>query len=242
MEQNTTTEQNNQGTEIRILDEIQDMLEFIYKKGIKIPDNISQQSLTNQPDPNGAASLVADYNALTAAILPSTPESIKFIGKEFIGNIGNLSSWKIPVVKKYVTLTIFGLAALIAVSLMPQVTAENQDKGILSLNGMALFVNLMFICLSALLGVMFFILKTIKEKIDTFTLIQVDVFSFNISIIIGIVSGFIISELFNFNSTIMGSSVEVHKMTLALLGGFASDAIFTILHNIVNKIKLLFAA
>jgi hypothetical protein len=102
--------------------------------------------------------------------------------------------------------------------------------------------NLLVIFFASLLGVMFFVLKSIKDKIDTFTLVSVDIFSYNISIMIGIVSGFIISELFSFTSSIMGSSIEVHKMTLALLGGFASDAIFSILQNIVNKIKSLFAA
>lgn len=133
------------------------------------------------------------------------------------------------------------LLGLIGFSLLPNVTAENQEKGILALQGLPLLENLGVILFASLLGVMFFVLKTIKDKIDDFTLVPVDIFSFNISIMIGIVSGFIISELFTFTSTIMGSSVEVHKMTLALLGGFASDAIFSILQNIVNKAKTLFA-
>lgn len=231
---NTTVTQNNLLTEIKVI------LDFMYHKGIKLPDNLSAQSLTNDVTDVNTASLTADYNAVITAILPSTPESIEFIGKEFEGKIADLKSWKIPVVKKYIALSILALLGLIGFSLLPNVTAENQEKGILALQGLPLLENLGVILFASLLGVMFFVLKTIKDKIDDFTLVPVDIFSFNISIMIGIVSGFIISELFTFTSTIMGSSVEVHKMTLALLGGFASDAIFSILQNIVNKIKTLF--
>ncbi|HMR88013.1 MAG TPA: hypothetical protein PKD51_07660 [Saprospiraceae bacterium] len=224
-----------------LLAEIKVILDFMYHKGIKLPDNLSTQSLTENDTDINPTSLTADYNAVIAAILPSTPESIEFIGNEFEGKIADLRSWKIPVVKKYIALSIVALIGLICFSLMPNVTAENQEKGILALQGFPLLENLGVILFASLLGVMFFVLKTIKDKIDDFTLVPVDIFSFNISIMIGIVSGFIISELFTFTTTIMGSSVEVHKMTLALLGGFASDAIFSILQNIVNKVKTLFA-
>ncbi|MFM2392256.1 MAG: hypothetical protein RLZZ546_233 [Bacteroidota bacterium] len=242
METTIINQNNNVANSKDILAEIQKMLSFVYHKGIKIPENISKQSLTNDSSVNDTASLIADYNLLTAAILPSTPESIKFIGKEFMGTTDDLKAWQLPLVKKYIIMTIATLAVLIGVSLMPQVSAENQDKSILSLSGSTLFYNLVFICSASLLGVMFYILKTIKDKIDTFALIPVDVFSFNISIMIGIVAGFIISELFTFTNNVLGGSIEVHKMTLALLGGFASDAIFTILHSMVNKIKEFFSA
>jgi hypothetical protein len=241
-----TITDSNQNTSISnskgILAEIQHMLSYIYHKGIKMPETISKQSLTNDISINDTVSLITDYNLLTTAILPSTPESIKFIGKEFMGTMADLKAWQLPLVKKYIVITILTLVVLIGVSLMPQVSADNQDKSILSLSGATLFYNLIFICSASLLGVMFYILKTIKDKIDSFALIPVDVFSFNISIMIGIVAGFIISELFTFTSNVLGGSIEVHKMTLALLGGFASDAIFTILHSIVNKIKDFFSA
>jgi len=39
----------------------------------------------------------------------------------------------------------------------------------------------------------------------------------------------------------MVGSVEAQKMTLALLDGFSSDAIFSVLRGIVNKTKALFS-
>lgn len=242
METNLVNTQNPaESNNSNLSNEIQQMLSYVYQKGIKIPDTLSKQSLSNETSAIDTTALISDYNALSAAILPSTPESIKFIGKEFSGDISVVKSWEIPLVKKYIVLTVIALIALIGISLLPQVNSENQDKSILALSGTTLFYNLLFICIASLLGVMFYILKNIKDKIDTVTLTPVDIFSFNISVIIGVVSGFIISELFAFTTSIMGSSIEVHKMTLALLGGFSSDAIFTVLHSIVNKIKTIFS-
>jgi hypothetical protein len=229
-------------TDNNLLVEIQMILDFLYNRGIKVPDTISSQSITNNIQNINTENLVSDYNSLVVAILPSTPESIKFIGKEFTGSIESMKTWRIPVVKKYIILSIVALVGLIGFSLMPDVTAVNQEKGILALHGLPLLENLGVIFFASLLGVMFYVLKTIKDKIDNFTLVEVDIFSFNISIMIGVVAGFIISELFTFSSTILGSSIEVHKMTLALLGGFASDAIFSALQNIVDKLKALFAS
>lgn len=237
-----TSSVNTDSTEMALAGEIKIILDYMYNKGIKLPETLSPQSITESTIDSNPTSLISDYNALVTAILPCTPESIKYISVEFNGKISDLKSWKIPIVKKYIFLSIFALIGLVVFSLMPNVTAENQEKGILALSGLPLLENLFVIFFASLLGVMFFVLKSIKDKIDDFTLVSVDIFSYNISIMIGIVAGFIISELFTFTSSIMGSSIEIHKMTLALLGGFASDAIFSILQNIVNKIKTLFAS
>jgi hypothetical protein len=233
--------ENNLTAETALANEIKIILDYMYDKGIKLPESLSPQALSENTSALNPTLLISDYNLLISAILPSTPESIKYISVEFVGNISDLRSWKIPVVKRYIMLSILALIGLVGFSLLPDVTAENQEKGLLALSGLPLLENLFVIFFASLLGVMFYVLKSIKDKIDTFTLVSVDIFSYNISIMIGIVSGFIISELFTFTSSIMGSSIEVHKMTLALLGGFASDAIFSILQNIVNKIKTLFA-
>lgn len=234
-------DENNLNAEMVLANEIKIILDYMYDKGIKLPESLSPQALSENTEPLNPTLLVSDYNLLISAILPCTPESIKFISAEFEGPISDLKSWKIPIVKRYILLSILALIGLVGFSLLPNVTAENQEKGLLALSGLPLLENLLVIFFASLLGVMFFVLKSIKDKMDTFTLVSVDIFSYNISIMIGIVSGFIISELFSFTSSIMGSSIEVHKMTLALLGGFASDAIFSILQNIVNKIKTLFA-
>ena len=122
-----------------------------------------------------------------------------------------------------------------------EVNTKNQEAGLLASHGWVLFYNLIFICSASLLGVMFYLLKTINDKIKDHTLLPVDEIEVNAVIIIGVISGFIIAELFKFDGNAFSASIKTQKMTLALLGGFSSDAIFSILKGIVNKTKALFS-
>lgn len=122
------------------------------------------------------------------------------------------------------------------------VNAKNLSEGILASEGLVLLYNLVFICSGSLLGVMFYLLKTISDKIKNYTLLPMDAIEVNATIIIGVISEFIISELFTFDADTLGGSIETQKMTLALLGGFASDAMFSVLKGMVNKMKALFSS
>ena len=90
---------------------------------------------------------------------------------------------------------------------------------------------------------MFYTIKSMNAKIKTYTLTEIDVLTLNSAILIGVISGFFISEVFSALVTGgLGGSVLLSKMTLAILGGFSSDAIFTMLQDIVNKLKALFTS
>ncbi|MFK7907338.1 MAG: hypothetical protein AB8B69_19540, partial [Chitinophagales bacterium] len=146
------------------------------------------------------------------------------------------------IISKLLIIAAIALVLLITISLSPDVNAKNQAEGLLASQGLVLLYNLIFICSASLLGVMFYLLKTISDKIKNYTLLPVDAIEVNATIIIGIISGFIISELFTFTPEAMGGSVESQKMTLALLGGFSSDAMFSVLKGIVNKMKSVFSS
>ena len=153
-----------------------------------------------------------------------------------------LKKWyQVPVFTKCLVIAIFALILLMGVSLSPIVDEAHQAEGLLNSSGIPLLLNLLFICSASLLGVMFYLLKTISGKIKNYTLLPTDSLELNSTIIIGLISGFIIAELFSFTSTALTENIEINKMTLALLGGFSSDAIFSILQGIVNKVKMLIA-
>ncbi len=60
-------------------------------------------------------------------------------------------------------------------------------------------------------------------------------------IVLGIMSGLILSEIVaTYNN---GESLTVfNSCVLALVGGFSSDAIFSVLQGIINKIKAVFTS
>jgi hypothetical protein len=79
-----------------------------------------------------------------------------------------------------------------------------------------------------------------NNQLKNYTGTQVDVLELNSLILIGVISDFISSEVISslfINAT--KESVILTKMTLAILGGFSSGAIFSILQGLVNKIELL---
>lgn len=210
------------------------MMNYAINSGIEIPNTIV---LSNTPDD---ATLIDNYNSLRKVIAPTTVKSIRYINSQMILG-GHTRKWyEIPIFTKCVVIAAVALVALIVISLSPDVNVENQAKGLLASSGKVLFLNLSFICAASLLGVMFYLLKSFADKIRDYTLIPANAIELNAAIIIGVISGFVISELFAYSlDNISNQYIEIQKMTLALLGGFSSDAIFSTLQGIVNKFKKL---
>ena len=226
----TTKTQNHKE---KFISDIVSLKNYAVTKGIQIPEDLPA---INNEVPQG--NLVNTYNKLNQAIKPATLESINFVNKEIL-NADHSHWFKISLFTKSIVLALISLLLIIGISLSPSVNVENQAQGLLSASGLPLFLNLVFILASSLLGVMFYLLKTTSEKIKNMTLLPDDMKINNANILIGVMSGFIISELFAFNLSNATSSIQFQKMTLALLGGFSSDAIFSILKGVVDKIKLL---
>lgn len=207
------------------------MFKHALSRGLEIPTNY----LMSGEDP---AALIGNYNALQKVIQPATVESITYINSQMIKK-GPESKWyEIPIFTNCVIIAGVALLLLIGISLSPIVDETNQARGLLESSGLTLLYNLIFICAASLLGVMFYLLKTFGDKIKNYTLVRADSIELSAKIIIGVISGFVTSELFSFTMTnIDNNYIEIQKMTLALLGGFSSDAIFSILQGIVNKFK-----
>jgi hypothetical protein len=235
---NTFSAINTPQDRITMLDNgISEMLAFALNKGIQLPANLAQANGVQLSD---ESSLIATYNSFSTAIAPATLESIKYIDSRILSG-GTAPKWfMIPIFTKCITIAIIALIALISVSLLPEVNQANQLKGVLESSGLVLLYNLIFVCSAALLGVMFYLLKTVTDKIKDHSLTPIDGIEVNAHIIIGVISGFIIAELFNFNIDTLSQYVEIRKMTLALLGGFSADAIFSVLKGIINKTKAFF--
>ncbi|MEM6317556.1 MAG: hypothetical protein AAF960_07785 [Bacteroidota bacterium] len=211
------------------------MIRYASKRGIVFPPGITLNNPTDDTQ------LIANYNTMVTAIKPATAQSINYINRHVLGDGEEKKWYATPIISKCLLLAGIALISLILMSLSPDVNSANQKAGLLNADGKVLFYNLLFVCSASLLGVMFYLLKTTSDKIKEYTLLPVDAIEVNATIIIGVISGFIIAELFDFNEAVMAGSVEAQKMTLALLGGFSSDAIFSVLKGVVNKTKALFA-
>ena len=218
-----------------ISEDIGTMLSYAIQQGLKLPSSI--KTLNVEP---GSNEEVSYYNDLCDVIAPATITSINYINNSILEN-GHAKRWfQIPIISRSMIIAVIALIAFIVVSLSPDVNVENQANGLLASSGKTLLLNLVFICSASLLGVMFFILKNLNTKIRNYSLLPTDSLEITSSILVGIISGFVISELFSFVSTGISDQIEIQKMTLALLGGFSSDAIFSVLQGIVGKAKAFF--
>jgi len=217
-----------------MIDHCQKMLSYAATKGIKMPKQLQFNFQTMDQ-----TTLLDSFNDLSTAIAPANVQSVSFIQDYIFDKEKMKNWWNIPVYSKCFYLSLIALISVISISLSPMVNNDNLAKGLLDSSGTTLLYNLIFICSSAMLGVMFYSLKSINEKIKSYTLTQIDVLELNSNILIGVISGFIISELFTLLLAQFGDSMEITKMTLAILGGFSADAMFTILQGVVNKLKSL---
>ena len=233
----TSTDSSSQPSNQELIQaDIECMLHFMTNRGIKIPTTL------NIKDTADEAVTIANYNTLIEAVQPTTVQSIRYINNHILNRQGEDQKWHAtPIIAKSLIIAGLALVSLIIISLSSKVNAKNMAEGLLASEGIVLLYNLIFICSASLLGVMFYLLKTLSDKIKNYTLLPADALEVNTTIIIGVISGFIVSELFTFNTAALGPSVEMQKMTLALVGGFSSDAIFSILKGAVSKAKTVFA-
>ena len=83
-------------------------------------------------------------------------------------------------------------------------------------------------------------LKDVSSSVKEGTLIPEDSIYYIALIVLGIIAGLIMSEILSLYTNDPNNINLFNKSILALIGGFSSDAIFSILQGVINKIKSIF--
>lgn len=219
---------------LQIKQELEDMLAFAMGNGKVINTELNPLIESNNLD-----DLINAHNILAKNIAPATPKSIKYLKKlNTSDNSVNIFS-KLPIIRNLIILALIFLALFIGTSLSNQVDNASLAKGVLENHGTSLLLNLLFLCATSGLGVIFYLLKSVSEGIQKGTLMPEQSIYYVGLIVLGIMSGLILSEVVaTYNG---GKSLTVfNSCVLALVGGFSSDAIFSVLQGIINKIKAVF--
>ena len=222
---------------IEIKEELENMLSFAMLNGKVVNTDLNPLIESDNLD-----DLINAHNILAKNIAPATPKSIKYLKK--LNNkesSGGILFSKLPIIRNLIILALFFLALFIGTSLSSQVNQESLAKGVLANFGEPLLLNLIFICATSGLGVVFYLLKSVSEAIQKGTLMPEQSIYYVGLIVLGIMSGLILSEIVSTYNN--GESLTVfNSSVLALVGGFSSDAIFSILQGIINKIKAVFTS
>ncbi len=221
-------------TEIK--EELENMLSFAMRNGKVINTELNPLIESNNLD-----DLINAHNILSKNIAPATPKTIQYLKKLNTEDHSRNIFSKLPIIRNLIILAIVFLALFIGTSLSNQVDNESLAKGVLANHGTSLLLNLLFLCATSGLGVIFYLLKSVSEGIQKGTLMPEQSIYYVGLIVLGIMSGLILSEIVaTYNG---GESLTVfNSCVLALVGGFSSDAIFSVLQGVINKIKAVFTS
>ncbi|WP_430412571.1 hypothetical protein [Kordia sp.] len=219
---------------VQIKSELENMLSFAMRNGKVINTELNPLIESDNLD-----DLINAHNILSKNIAPATPKSIRYLRKLNTEEHSRTIFSKLPIIRNLIILAIIFLLLFIGTSLSNQVNKDSLSMGVLANSGPSLLLNLLFICATSGLGVVFYLLKSVSEGIQKGTLMPEQSIYYVGLIVLGIMSGLILSEVVStYNS---GESLTVfNSSVLALVGGFSSDAIFSVLQGIINKIKAVF--
>jgi len=215
--------------------EINAMLSFALNNGLTINNEINGMLESTKLD-----DLLNVHSLLIKNVQPATPKSINYLNIINKDGIQETSYNKIPLVRNLIFLAIFFLITFIVTALSPEVNNDSLDKGIMENNGLSLLLNLTFLCSIAGLGVAFYLLKSVSTAVQKGTLVPEDAIYYTALIFLGVIAGIILSEIISLY-TPNNSITLFNKSILALIGGFSSDAIFSVLQSLITKIKQLFS-
>ena len=218
-----------------INDDINNMISFAIHNGISINPDVNSLVQNSSVD-----DLFGAYNLLSKNVAPATPKSIQYTRQLYNNDDKKSLFRKLPLVRNLVILAILFLLAFIATGLFPEVNNDSLDKGIMENSGKSLLLNLIYLASVSGLGVVFYLLKTVSASVKKGTLIPEDTIYYIALIVLGVIAGLIMSEIISFYATGPDNINLVNKSVLALIGGFSSDAIFSILQGIIDKIKSIF--
>ena len=220
----------------KMSEEINNMLSFAVYNGITINTEVNALIQNSNVD-----DLINAHNLLCKNVAPATPKSIVYAKKMY--ESGNKKSilGKLPLLRNLMILAIVFLIAFVVTGMSTEVNNDSLKNGIMESQGIPLLLNLSYLGAVAGLGVLFYLLKNVSTSLKMGTLVPEDAISYMSQILLGIMAGLIISEILSPYIIDPESKVSMfNKSVLALIGGFSSDAIFSILQGIINKVKGVF--
>ena len=179
------------------------------------------------------------HGTLSEMLAPALPGSVRLLEEE-----SERKSWirflgSLPIMRKISVVSLVSLIAMVTIGLSPAVNSKVLAKGVLDDHGTELLLNLLFLLFAASVGAGFSLLFKLKKEIKQATFLPVEEGGYWTSWVMGIVAGFILSEIIpaDFLGDWMGISAQQSKLVLALLGGFSAPVVYKILNLLVESVQ-----
>ena len=215
--------------------EINRMISYAVHNGIIINTDVNSLVQNSSVD-----DLINAHNLLCKNIAPASPKSISFMTATIKNGKNKHLMNSLPQIRNLILLAMFFLVLFVGSAMTEEVSNASLASGILGNDGWQSFLNFIFIAAISGMGVLFFLLKNISSSLKKGELVPEDTLEYSTQIILGIISGIIMSEIMSGAAVTADTVHFLNKAGLALLGGFSSDAIFSILKSLVDKLKNIF--
>ena len=216
-------------------EEINLMLAFAANNGLNINTDVNDLIQSDSVD-----DLINAHNLLCKNVAPATPKSIGYTNRIRMNNRKKSIFRQIPLVRNLILLALLFLTGFVSFGVLPEVTNDSLDKGVLANQGWPLFYNLGFLASIAGLGVLFHLLKKVSTSVVNSTLVPEETINYVSQILLGVISGLIMSEIIVLYTSDPNDINLFNKSVLALIGGFSSDAIFSVLEGLITRLKSIF--
>lgn len=194
--------------------------------------------LASSPQPSLCHALATIHRRLAIAISPATPQAVALLDVE---RRRGRFAWlgPVPLIRTLTVCSLSFLFAVIAMSLPPEVSAANIDRGFLDSSGMPLLLNALFLLACAGLGASFATLFQAHRYVANATYDPQYDASYGARLILGIIAGLILVEMLPSHIYDNGSMRSFGKPALAMLGGFSATAVHRLLHRLVETLETL---
>lgn len=229
----------------QLIREIKAMVGFALSRGKKVSPNVLltlDQVEGYKPTPRQIRLLTLQHNQLVGLINPALPENVVYIMEQEAKYAARKSIFtsKFPMLRKLFVFSLLSTLVLICSSLSDKVSTTELSKGILHSSGWILLANFVFLSSAAAIGASFLVLSNIRNKFTDGSYHPDQNSSYWVTILLGIIGGIIMSEFVNVQpsdienmSAAADNSYVNNKMLFALLGGFSSKLVYSVLNKLI---------
>lgn len=240
-----------------LIDEIDAMVQFAAGTGIAVPPEVvvqlyqvqQKQPLSDAGETDNSyteqdlTDLSLHHAAMAELVAPAQPKSIRIMQDESDNRGWLFFLGPVALMRRLSLSAVCFLLMIIGTSVSPLVNRVSINEGLFDSAGLTLLLNQLFLLSCAGLGATFAALNQLNQFIKQGTYEPKFDSSYWARIIMGLMSGLIISELLPLNTLDLQKATGIEdfdKPLAALLGGFAADMLYRILSRMVELVNQLF--
>lgn len=237
----------------RIERECDAMAKHAFAKGLNVPIKVIKTlELQKQSEGSGskAEKLTFIHNSLAELVSPAKPETLLLMADGTEKGSLFLFLGRVPLIRKMMLVAISSLIALISLSLSQHINNENMITSMFDMEGTRLLLVQAILLASAAIGASFAALFKANSYVTAGSYDPKYESSYWVRFVVGLIAGIILTQLIPINldafaeaageasgSAASGVSHAALRITMALVGGFSAQLVYTVLDRIVETVS-----